>query len=149
MNLAKLHKAFRQLFRVLNPLRRDLCLSPGALPFLMMFEGDKLLLLGSHSHSSLSLSECVSLCFFSFFPQQIFELREGGNNPCLCVSLSEHATSQHFPLKLYSSTENICKQTVLEINCLAKETVETCPPRSKQESCFAKLLRVAGWVLFN
>lgn len=77
---------------------------------------------------------CKFVFFFLFFPQQIFELREGGNKPCLCVSLSEHATSQHFPLKLYSSTENICKQTVLEINCLAKETVETCLPRSKQES---------------
>lgn len=87
VNLAKLQKAFRQLFRALNLLRRELCLNPGDLPFPMMPEVDKLLLLGSHSHSSLSFSEYVSLCLFACFSNRFLN-SEQEEISHVCVSAS-------------------------------------------------------------
>lgn len=57
-------------------------------------------------HSSLFVSDCGSLLFFF---KGFLNSKQEEISYCLCVSLTKHAASQHFPLKLYNSTENICK----------------------------------------
>lgn len=94
---------------------------------------------------AFSFLEHASLTFF----KGNFELKAGRNKPCLCVILTACCQTT-FSLKAVQwHSKHICKWPFLEIKHLAKKTVDTCLPRSKQESCFAKLLRVAGLVLFN
>lgn len=89
--------------------------------------------------------EHASMTFF----KRNFELKAGRNKPCLCVILTA-CCQPTFSLKaVQQRSKHIYKWPLLEIKHLAKKTADTFLPKSKQESCLAKLLRVAGLVLFN
>ena len=94
---------------------------------------------------AFSFLEHASLTFL----KRNFELRAGRNKPCLCASLTACCQPTSSLKAVQQHSKYIYKWSFLEIKHLAKKPVDTFLPRSKQESCFAKLLRVAGLVLFK
>ena len=142
LNLTKLHVVFTQLFRILNLLKRYLVL---LCPFSHCVKRTGCFYQLLTTTVAFSFLEHPSLTFF----KRNFELKAGRNKPCLCVSLTA-CCQPTFSLKaVQQHSKQSTKRPLLEIKHLAKKTADTFLPRRKQESCFAKLLRVAGLVLFN